>query len=352
MNYYKILFATIIFTLFVSCKEESKNDSKNESIEVIDEKINEEELKYVIDDSFPIGDIRRYGIRIEGGDPLHPISKKPTTQTIFEMASKEKIDLFFPKGYYKFGIYIKGLNGLSVTFDNSEFGGPIYIIEGEEKNESTNISLKGDFTTYYKFFSRNCSDIDIDNLTIKTDLEKNSAGLRSMGCDIYSGSKYLTFKNLVIEDLGSGSDKYSLSRAALQVHGWNNNPIGLSIDKVHIKSSDRHGVYITGKEHTIGQIIIDKFGVGNINGMKALEDSDQGESKNITGVWLNRLTNSHIDEIIINTKDSKGKYAVWLDQGNIGEPTIIEQLTLNGGDEKLGVFADEITNTVVKGIEK
>ena len=48
------------------------------------------------------------------------------------------------------------------------------------------------------------------------------------------------------------------------------------------------------------------FGVGEIVGMRGLEDADEGESKNITGVWLNRFTNSHIDKIIINTKASNG----------------------------------------------
>lgn len=353
MNYIKISPVVIVFCFFISCKQtkEIKEESSSESIETIDNGTSQEELNYVLVDSFPVGDIRRYGIKIGGGDPKHPYTKELTTQSLFELAEKEKIELFFPKGFYNFGLYFKGVKNVIIKFDDAEFAGPIYITEDKDKEESSDIEFKGTLSTYYKFFSRNCSDITIENLIIKSDITKNAAGLRSMGCDIYGGSNYISFKNLVIEDLGSGSEKYGLSRAALQVHGWNNNPMGLSIDKIHIKSSDRHGVYLTGKEHSIGQIIIDKFGVGDINDTRGLEDSDEGEYKNITGVWLNRFTNSQIDKITINTKGSKGKYAIWLDAGNIGEPSIIGELVLNGGDRELPIFADEITNTVVQRLE-
>ena len=231
--------------------------------------------------------------------------------------------------------------------------GPIYIIEDENGNESSDLVFKGTVTTYYKFFSRNCSDITIENLIIKTDKSKNSGGLRSMGCDIYAGSIDLSFKSILIEDLGSDDEiKYGLSRAAFIAHGWNNNPSGLVIDKLHVKSSDRHGVYITGSDHSIGEIIVDQFGVGTMKGMRGLEDAQKGVADGAVGVWLNKLTNSQIDRITINTANSKGQYSLLLDRGAIPEPSTIDAIKLIGGEKKLPIFANDLTNIVVRSNEK
>ena len=132
MNYNKLLIIGYLFflTLIIgSCKgqnEKSNTKEDNNSVTELTSE-NQEELNYVLVDSFPIGDIRRYGIKINGGDPRHPNSDKSTTQAVFEMASKENIEIFFPQGYYKFGLYFKGIDGLKVKFDNAEFGGGRYL---------------------------------------------------------------------------------------------------------------------------------------------------------------------------------------------------------------------------------
>ena len=160
-----------------------------------------------------------------------------------------------------------------------------------------------------------------------------------------------------MKSLGSEKDKddsFKRIRAAVQVHGWNENPEDIIIEKIHIKSSDRHGVYLTGRNHIINEIVIDKFGIGNTKDIQDIDDSDisKKETSLITGLWLNKCDNTTIGSVIINTKESKGKYALWLDSGDIGKPTIIESLVLKGGDEKLPIYAEDITNVVVKSVEK
>lgn len=353
----KIIAITIFLitiSFFVSCKKNTEKVNSNIEIQKTNDKVNKKELKYVLNDSFPIGDVRRYGIKVGKGNPIHPVTGEPTIESLFKLASEEGITLFFPKGFYDFGLYFIGDKNIKIKVNKSEFSGPIYIIEDEEKNPSTNIKIEGELITYYKLFIRLSSDIDIENLKILSNLEKNSAKLESMGCDIYAGSNDIYISNLFIENLGSNSPNYKNSRAALQVHGWNNNPNGLIIDNLHIKSSEKHGVYLTGSDHIIKNMIIDSFGLGEINGTNGLDDTDlkEKETNKVTGLWLNKCNNTIIESVTINTNDSKGEYALWLDSGNIGQPTIIEELILNGGDKSLPIFAEDDTNVVVKSVEK
>lgn len=348
----KKLTYILFILLIVQCKKETKQEEYNSDTETTTATINQEELNYVLNDSFPIGDVRRYGLKIGGGDPKHPYTGEITTTSIFKMASKERIELFFPKGFYNFGIYFKGIKDIKVNFDHAEFAGPIYIIEGEDKSPSSDIYLKGDVTTYYKFFTRNSSDIIVNNITIKTDEEKNISKLRSMGCDIYSGTKNISFNTITIEDLGSGKDSYKLTRAAMQVHGWNNNPEGLDVNKLHIKSSDSHGLYLTGANHVFKEIIVDRFGIGKDIVINDLEDSDKDQTSKITGVWINRVSDAEIGKITVNTDASKGTYGLWLDQGKAANPTIIYEVNFIGGDKKLPLFADDNTNVIVKKFDK
>ncbi|WP_452225478.1 hypothetical protein [Lacinutrix chionoecetis] len=351
---YQFIIVAVMALFFSSCKDENKKENGEENVntqETVD-KVNSEELKYVINDGFPVGDVRRYGIVNEGGDPTHPYTKKPTTQSILELAQKENIKLFFPKGYYKFGLYFKGIQDITIESDGAEFGGPLYFIEDAEGNESKDIKITGNITTYYKVFMRKCQDIEFETVNVVSNPEKNIAKLNSMGCDIYGGSKFIYFKNLIIDGLGSDGDSFKLNRAALQVHGWNNNPESLTIDHLKIISSDRHGVYLTGNNHNIQKITIDKFGVGSYKGMNDLDDSAKGQTDNVTGLWLNKCNNTSIGNVTINTANSKGTYSVWLDEGNTAQPTTIESITLTGGDKKLPLFAEETTNVVVRDLKK
>ena len=127
---------------------------------------------------------------------------------------------------------------------------------------------------------------------------------------IYEGVEELKINNLVISDLGSGDmPEYERVHAAFLATGA---PKDIMINKLHIKSSDRHGVYLTGEDHAIEEIIIDKFGLGNIKNMANMPDVIYQESaRELTGVWLSRCNNSLIGSIKVNTLDSKGKLKIF-----------------------------------------
>lgn len=352
MKLYHIII--LLFIILFSCKNtENENKSKVET----EEKIEFNELDFVINDSYKIGDVRRYGVM-----PDEPIVKNVKTnrnaiESVIDLAEKSGIKMTFPKGFYNDGLYIKGRSNIELNFEEAEFSGPINIIENENKVWSKDIKLTGTVITYYKLFVRYAKDIEIENLSIKSDSQKNIANLRSMGCDIYAGTQYLFIKNLHIEDLGSEQDtnqSFKLTRAAIQVHGFNENPSNVIIQKILINSSDRHGIYLTGNNHQIDEIVINKFGVGSLENIQGLDDTDllAKETNQITGVWLNKCNNSAIGSITINTKNSKGTYSVWLDEGNIGEPTTIEKVTLIGGDKQLPIFANELSNCVIRKVIK
>jgi hypothetical protein len=341
-----ILIFAIPFLLLISCKNEGESENILVENTTNQPKVNLEH-KYVVNDSFKIGDVRRYGIKIGGNDKKHPFTKKSTIESILEMASETETELFFPEGYYNFSLIIKGLSNVTIKSQNAEFSGPIYIIDDENKKKSSDITIKGHIKTYYKLFLRNSQDIEIDSITIESNPTKNSSKIAAMGCDIYSGVKYVYIKNLIIKGLGDSEKYHGLTRAALQVHGWNNNPEEVLIDNVEIESS-RHGIYLTGVNNTINRIKINAFGTGKIEEVRDLEDSNKGETQMITGFWINRCNNCNINNLIINTKNSKGKYAVWLDGGAIAKQSIIEKIELVGGNKKLDVFAEEDTNVVVR----
>lgn len=356
MKYTKFLTIVALLIFTISCKNDTKNVDQNtrddDKDKLVTEQANPEELKYVINDSFPVGDVRRYGITVDGGNPTHPFTNKPTYETVCDISQELGIEIFFPKGYYKDGLIIRGKENVTINFDQAEFAGPIYIMEDKDKNESRNITFKGEVITYTKFHTRYSSKIDINKLHIKSNDTLSNYKKRSSGCDIFRGTDNLKIKSLVIDDSGSGSEEFLTSTAALLIHGWGANPKDVMIENVHIKSSDRHGAYITGNNIIIENISIDAFGLGESKSMASMQDASKGEEQNITGLWINNCNNSIFGNVKINTNNSKGKYAVWLDTGDTAKPSIVESVTLNGGDGKLPIFAEETTNTVIKSLEK
>ena len=347
------IYIIVLIIITISCKEENK-EIKIDKVQDKENSTNWKviEKKYAINDVYEIGDVRRYGIIIGENDKIHPYSKKSTIETVLEISSKYKFPILFPEGTYNFGIFIKGLENVEIISKNAKFTGPIYIIDNDSLKKSKDIKVSGVITTYYKVFMRNSKDIEFDKLIITSDISKNSIKSSSMGCDIYAGVDYVYINELEINGVGSSADNHTLTRAALQVHGWNNNPSNLEINKITITNCDRHAIYLTGNNHIINNINIDSYGNGNYNNVSDLEDSEKGDTQKIKGLWLNKCNNSSIGSVTINTNDSKGTYSVWLDEGNIGEPTTIEKVTLIGGDKKLPIFANELSNCVIRKLVK
>lgn len=331
-------FLIFILVFFSSCTK-----AKKETKPVI--QLNESE--FVLDNSFKIGDTRRYGVFPNMIIGSHPKTKTNKMDVILDLA-ESGIPIVFEKGLYKTNLILKGRQHINMRFNDAQFTGQIQIIENENNNPSSYINLKGKLTTYNKFFTRHSSHITLDSLIVATDTLKNDFGKRSLGCSIYAGTKYLSAKYLRIEDLGSGDVYYTYSLAALQIHGWNNNPEHISLNEVLIEKSDRHGAYITGSNHKINNITIKKVGLGSLEFNNGLEDADVSEINAFTALWINKCKNSTIDKVSIDCKNSKALYTVNFDEGLSNEPTIINYLTIQNASNSIPMLPNDLTNIVVR----
>jgi hypothetical protein len=328
----KLISLLLISTIFSCEKQVTKNDSNIIQIN---------ENSYVINKEFKKGDVRRYGVF-----PDKKITQKGLNN-ILDLA-ESGLSIFFPRGFYNTNLILKGRQNITINFDDASFAGQIQIIEDEDGFSSNSINLIGKVTTYNKFFSRHSYNIQIDTLIIATDTLKNNQGKRSLGCNIYAGTKNLSIKKLVVKDLGSGDDYYKFSIAALQIHGWNNNPENIKIKEVIIKKSDRHGIYITGSNHIFNKIEVGKVGLGDFKFIHGLEDADEKEIDQATAVWFNKCKNSRFNKVVVDCFKTKAKFTINFDEGFSGEPTIIDSLIIKNNNSKIHYLAHDLTNIVVK----
>jgi len=340
------LSITLLALVLVSCKNDTKvnQDTTTENTEAF--VFNDS--SYVLNGDYPVGDIRRYGVFPDSIHPSgHPFTKKTRIETILDLSEQHNIEMLFPKGYYNKALVIKGRENINLNFQNAEFGGMIQIFE-QDSVFANNINLKGSLVTYGGFFSRNVENINIGNLQIKSDVSKNIEKLRSKGCLINAGSKNIKINNLIIDDLGSDSEKYKYVAAALSIQGWNNNPENVQIKKIHIKSTDRHGIYITGTDHLIGEVIIDKFGVGGSKDMSQMQDAAKGEEKDFKALWVNKCYNSSIESLIINEKGSKAKYTAHFDAGDKTRPFTIGTLNIINDNPNINILEEDNNGVIIE----
>lgn len=340
-----ILFTCIIFLSFYSCKGKIEKDKNQQNYE------NQlfDDSDYVLNSDFPIGDVRRYGIFPDSTYlSIHPFTKESKLKTVLDLAEKENIELFFPKGYYKSALILDSRIGLKMSFDQAEFD-IIHITENSElKIKPSDIELRGQIITYDRLGITEAQNISIDSVIIKSDEQKNIRGLRSRGCHIYHGCKDIKIKFLEIDDFGSGDKKYQHNHAALSIDGWNNNPENVQIDEVHIKSTDRHGVYITGNNHLLGEVIIEKFGIGSSEHMSPMQDAVKGEEIEFKALWVNKCYDSSIERVVINEKDSKAKYTAHFDYGDKTRPFTIGVLDIINDNPNTNILEDNNNGVLIE----
>lgn len=346
----------IFCVVFVYACKESKTAEPTNTVVTPPQKtepVRFSEMDLALHKDYKIGDVRRYGIFPDSAYSYsHPITKLPKITTVLNLAEENNVELFFPKGFYNTALILDGRQNISLRFDSAAFDIVHITKESTSKNASKNIKLKGSLITYDKLGITEANNIQIDTVYIKSDTLRNYRRMRSRGCQIYYGSKNVSIKYLEIEDLGSGDERYANNHAALAIDGWRNNPEGVNIHKLHIKSTDRHGIYLTGSNHAIHEIVIDQFGKGDDLGMTGMQDAGEIEHKLFAGIWINRCYNSTIGNITINDLKSKGFFTANFDEGDSLRPVIINRLEVKNFDRKLPIRFDKNTGVIVKEILK
>lgn len=350
MKHLSKLFFTLIIISVISCK--TNQDKKGEdSITPKKEEVFNDST-YVMDTKYPVGDVRRYGLTAETAKLPHPKTGKNRMTTVLDLAEQSGIEMTFPAGYYGMDLTLDSRKNLNLKFNKSEFS----LISINQVNDSLpipeNITLKGSLTAYARLALTEAKNIKIDSVFLKTDEVKNLYKMRNTGCHIYHGCKNITINYLEIDDIGSGSNKYKYTHAAIALDGWNNNPTDVTINKAVINSTDRHGVYMTGQDNVIKDLTIKRFGVGSVEGMDGMQDAAKGEEKELTAVWLNKCDYCYIDKVTIDEKDSKATNTFFLDTGNKDKPSEIGNVIILNDNPKIEVKKEENTNVQIVSITK
>ncbi len=327
----------LIALIFLSCNQEKKKGKKAKSI--INYSL--DESSFVVDTTYKKGDVRRYGVY-----PNEPINTIKLAKVI--QLANNGLPIVFPKGYYKANLFLEGITNAKFTFDDVIIAGKINIIE-KDTIASTKISLIGTLTVLDKIFIRKSSYIKFNTLNIVSDTILNINHKKNRGVSIYAGSKHISFNLLKINDTGgSSSNYYKHTNAALQIHGWNNNPENINIKKLIINDVARNALYITGNNNKINHLSISNYGKGSIENLFDLEDAAPNEAKKFTGFWMNRCNNCEIDTLIIDNNTNKGVYSMRLDEGVYSKPSFIYNISIRNEAKKLPIKDEELTNILVK----
>ncbi|WP_417859713.1 hypothetical protein [Winogradskyella sediminis] len=342
---YKMFFSIIFITFLIgtSCKNRIDKVTSTNS-HIFNDSI------YVLYPEYKIGDSRRYGVFPDStfNNYKHPNTNMSRMHTLIDFAQDYDGTIFFSKGYYKSNLIMDSKQNIDFKFDRAEFN--LLHITDEKGQPSSNITLRGTLILYDRLGTYNSHNIKIDSVIIKSNEFRNLANQKSRGCHIYKGTDTLSIKYLEVQDLASAGEKYKNNHAALAIDGLRKNPTHVSIDEVYIKSSDRHGAYITGSNHIFRKIKIEKYAQGTAVGMTGMQDSDPGEESELSGLWINRCNDCQFDNIEINTKQSKNHYPLKLDEGESSRPTFIDTLALDVKYKDNLVLDNVLTNILVKKI--
>jgi len=275
----------------------------------------------VTDERYSYGDVRRYGIFPYDNSLLNNYK---LMKNALDNSSKLGYEVYFPTGLYKTQLNISQSN-VTIRFEEgAELTGLVHIFVEDNKDKIKNLTIRGTIVTYDRFGTRNVDGITVDAIHVKSDGSKATdyPGVRSRGVHISPGTTNMKCKLIEVDDLDSTGHN---NVAAVEIDGWIENPSNLSIDKIRVKKSDVHGVYLTGNGHNIGEIQVDEFGADEYKLKNSIEDSDSlDQSKELKGVWLNRCSDTKIKNIVVNNANnirSNVKCDVFLDEVGKGKNT-------------------------------
>jgi len=329
-------FAYLLFSLILclSCV-----DSK-EIINIVppEETLNVDDSEFIIHQTFTKGDVRRYGVF-----PEQTISTNDF-KNVLSLAN-QGLPIYFPAGYYNTSISLENTSNVTIKFDEVILAGHLQIT-----NNSERIKINGSVTILDKLFIVQSRDISFEKVIVKSNQTQNIYEQKNRGVSIYAGSKNIKFDSLFISDTGATRDDFFKHTAAsLQIHGWNDNPKNIQINKLEINNAGRTALYLTGQNHKLNNIKISNFGLGSNENMFGLDDAKTGEETVFSALWINKCNNCEIDSLdIYSAAPNKRGYSLRLDEGKYHEPTFINNIRMSGTAKQLPIFDDQLTNILVK----
>ncbi|WP_157358372.1 hypothetical protein [Winogradskyella sp. J14-2] len=334
----RIIYLSIVL-LLIGCRKNSHTTPKERTLREMSDQC------CVKDSTFIKGDVRRYGIY-----PKRSFTNNQWSEVV-KLADRG-MPITFNKGMYYGNIILKGVDSITIYFDDATIAGGIQIINNGDV-ASNSITLSGKLTVLDKVFIRQSSNIKFDELNIISDTLNNIYKKKNRGLSIYAGSKKINIDTLRIMDTGGTDDDfYTYSAAAMQVHGYNNNPEMITVNYLKIKNAARSALYLTGNNHKIEKVEINNFGYGSNNNMFGLEDAKPEAQKVFSGAWFNKCNDCTIDTLMINAKKGNKTYSARFDLGVYSKPCIINTIKFNSIAKQMPIEDDVLTNVLVKRVLK
>lgn len=183
-------------------------------------------------------------------------------ENIYLNAKNPLIQIFWPRGLYTTGMNLTSVHSGTyeqpsrMHFDNAEFGSILHLIDNVEWVEWTGT------VSCHDRLGMICHNVKIENVYQLSDPNKHvgvfgkkSRGVHILGCsNIYI--KYLDVEDtepVVIDDLAP-----AWAAVALQTGGVTEG--NFTIDKIRVRNSATHGVYLNGQGINIGEILVEGWG--------------------------------------------------------------------------------------------
>lgn len=281
----------------------------------------------VINNQYRAGDARRYGIFPDGVTNWENLGY---IANAIANSINLGLEIYFPDGYYATQINI-GRSNVQMRFgENAEFGGLIHIVSPYSQHQTgehpiKNITLRGNLQTYSRYGQTDTENVYVERIHLLSDDKKNiDYGIVGGGAHIYWGNNGFWCNEIVVDD---NDNTAHTTDAAISIDGFGNNPKNFHIGKIHIKDSSVHGLYLTGSGHWIGEVTVDAFGYGTYSGSGLQDSNGLEQSKELCGVWLNRVYDCYIGKINVNQASSEtrsnAKYSVRVDETGIASYGVI-----------------------------
>jgi hypothetical protein len=301
-------------------------------------------------------DVRKLGIYPDGVTDWRANGK---LDAALRFSRDNKIPIYFPPGYYRCALDNYYSDVTCIFAEGAEFAGTIHAaINNDPNNPSSmrpkNVKFLGTVTSYERVGTYNCDDVFIERIRIKSDPTKSLGGIKSAGVHFYLDTRNLHVNEIIVDDVQSDKDY------AVGIDGNATfEPVNVTIGLIHVKDSETNGLYLCGKNHYIGKVIIEGYGAGSQT--RPLPNTTAQESAIIKGVWTNRTYDCYIDSVIVNQKTgtrTNAGDAVYVDEGEISFGKVVTTdasgngFTILAAEEPTAKVNElEIRNPKVRGIK-
>lgn len=242
----------------------------------------------VINDFYPVGDVRRYGVFPDGVTNWE--STYPARITaIFANSILTGITIYWPPGDYATSLNIGvAYSGSKMFFDHAVFYGIVHWVSGVSY-----LSWLGVFSTYDRFgiTAGGCTGCRAGTIICLSDPAKNVAtvGGAGRGAHIVAASDF-QFDLIDVVDCGAAAaslpgDPGNMAAVFIESQGQSG-----TRGRIRVRQSQTNGVFINGLDIDV-DIIVEGYGAQAIDvGSSSLEGLSNAETELGTGVMLHRCT--------------------------------------------------------------